>query len=213
MKNILFALVIAGLILGMCSTSFATNHYAVTNNDTIPVNTAWVFKAVAPGGHVRHVATLTATGQSGIGGGYFAVPRNAIASTGTCVFISNAGSSTISSFAPPYTLASVPVGSYGNGSLDGSIGGIGLALSPNGQTLYSAWSESENLATWSVAADCALTLGNIYPEADTVAPLAVTDDGTTLVVPDPPVRLSTVSKSPEADWFLLRSILFPWQPT
>lgn len=193
MKKLLVAVAIATLALTVCSASFAaSSYYGITNNDLYSGNnTATVCKY--SGGTLNcNFMTLTATGQYGIGGGYFAAPRNTIASNAACVFVSNAygdestnyGSISTFSHATGYGL----VGSYSDGfNLAGYYYGIGLALSPDNHYLYAAYSGTQNIATWTVNSDCSLTLGHEYadPVGDYPSPLAVSSDGSILVVPEP----------------------------
>jgi hypothetical protein len=183
MNKVLYAFAVAALALGLGSASFATTHYGITNNDNPSGNSITVFAAVP-----LHQGPTINAGPSdvGLGGGYFAAPRITIASGAACVFASNAGNGTISSFKRTGTSLAY-VGSYNNG-FSGAAYGIGVALSPNGQTLYAAYSLSQNLASWSVnTSSCVLTYGNSVsdPNADYPSPIIVSSDGKWLIESDP----------------------------
>jgi hypothetical protein len=183
MRKILSTLALAALVVGLSSVTFGatTKYYGVTNDDNPSGNTATAFLAHPSPASISQAKVLS-TGGTGLGGGYFAAPRIGIESSAKCVFVTDAGSSDIATFAKP---SYAKVGNYSNGSLNGAVYGIGVAVSPNGNYLYTAWSGSLNIATWTVNSDCSLTIGNIYSAADYVAPLAISSDGKVLIYSEP----------------------------
>jgi hypothetical protein len=185
MKKTLFGVAITCLVLGVSPANHAqaVPFFGVTNDDNPAGNTATVFKLHL--GVLAFSQTLNTGGQLGLGGGYFATPRTTISAGAGCIFVSNAGSGTISAFSK--AKAGGLVGSYGSPGLSGNTEGIGLALNPNNNVLYATYSATFNLATWTVNQDCSLKLGNIYadPLGDAPGPLAVSSDGKLLVEPDP----------------------------
>jgi hypothetical protein len=176
MRKLLFAGAIGVAILSICSASFAQDFAVVNNNVPSPgPNTATMF---GTGAGLPVITTLTATGQYGLGFGPYVFPAVAITKFPFCIFISNGGSSSISAFkgASPYT----PAGSFSNAALF-SGDGIGLAVTPNGQYLYGAYSGTVNIGAWKIT-NCKLTFVGAYPEFDDILSLAVTSDGKTLIV-------------------------------
>jgi hypothetical protein len=105
-------LALAALALGLSTASFAGAQklYGITNDDNPDGNTASVYQVVTPGS-IHQIKTLT-TGGTGIGGGYFAAPRNALEQTAACVFVADVGSSDIAAFSKATHFAKV--GNYSN---------------------------------------------------------------------------------------------------
>jgi hypothetical protein len=179
MRRIILALAVVALV---ASVSFAQNSgYLLINNDNSSGNSADIDTVSATGALAK--LTTVSTGGTGLGGGYFAAPRNAIGQNFKCFFVSDAGSSDIAAFAIP-SLKRVAT-NFTNPSLFSSLG-TGLATTPNGKFLISAWSGSENLAVLSIASDCSLTLvGTPVSQPDEVADVTVTKDGKAVVVSYP----------------------------
>jgi len=173
-------LALAALALGLSTASFAGAQklYGITNDDNPDGNTASVYQVVTPGS-IHQIKTLT-TGGTGIGGGYFAAPRNALEQTAACVFVADVGSSDIAAFSKATHFAKV--GNYSNAALNSDYEGMGLAASNDGNYLYAAYSDTENIAVWEVGSTCALTLGATASAGDFVSPLAITGNGNFLVV-------------------------------
>jgi hypothetical protein len=179
MRRIILALAVVSLV---ATVSFAQNGgHLLINNDNASANTADI-DTVSSSGALAKLATV-ATGGTGTGGGYFAAPRSAVGQTFKCFFVSDAGSSDIAAFAIP-SLKKVAT-NFTNPALFNALG-IGVATSPNGKFLYTAWSGSENLAVLSIASDCSLTLvGSPISQPDEVADITITKDGKALVVSYP----------------------------
>lgn len=179
MRRIILALTVVALV---ATVSFAQNGgHLLINNDNYNANSADI-DTVSASGALTKLATVQ-TGGTGLGGGYFAAPRNAVSQNLKCFFVSDAGSNDIAAFKIP-SLAKT--GNYSNGALAGDFYGIGLATSPNGKFLYSAWSASLNIAVWSIGSDCSLTLvGTPVSQPDYVADITITKDGKALVVSFP----------------------------
>ena len=177
-----------------------TKHYVVTNNDDPSGNTATVF-AINPGNTATVFAlapnpltlsvsqTLVATGQVGIGGGYFANNRIAQAGSGKCLYISNAGSESITGFArtslDPLTYG--PALTAINAGGGASEFGIGMVTTPDTKYLYATLDEDEEVGIFSVnPVTCALTsVGTISGLGDAVGPISVSSDGKVVIITGP----------------------------
>lgn len=187
MKKAILAMAAAALVATLVPGNFAAEkHYIITNDDNIPrnSNTATVFEVNTETGSLKQVLVLK-TGGTGLGGGYSATPRNAIDAGTKCLFVSDAASSDIAAFTAP---GFRKVGNYSNSQLLGNLTGVGLAVSPNGKFLFAGYSASSNIAVWNVADNCSLTLnGNPYATANSPDSIAVTSDGSELVVSLPGV--------------------------
>jgi len=176
MKNcpkIFVALFFAAIAASFCGSNAygTTKHYVITNDDVAAgPNTATVAELDPLTGSLKSVTVLN-TGGFGAGGGYFGLSRGAAGSS-TCIFISDAGTTIngqqvgdIAAFiAPGFKL----VGNFSNPSLSGLANGIGLAVNPNNQYLYAAYSTTKNIGVWQIGADCSLTLSST-----TAAPNAI----------------------------------------
>ena len=187
MIKVTSVLALATLALGLGTTSFAANKtYGVTNDDNpnSNANTATVFTYESASPHVKVFKTLAA-GGSGLGGGYFAAPRNAIEQNASCVFVANVASSTIAAFSKASGFAAV-AGSPFLGIGNSDYEGMGLAASADGKYLYAAFSGSDQIGSYSIgtgANACVLTpLSGPISAGDAVSPLAITSDGKTLLV-------------------------------
>jgi hypothetical protein len=127
------------------------------------------------------------TGGHGLGTGYFADPRVAIENNGSCLFVSDAGSNDIAAFAAtsenPLAFNPTPT-RYPSGG-DGSDYGIGLAITPNGKTLFATLDELEEVAIFTIGPGCILHPTIPIPVNDVVGPIAVSSDGKVLIVPGP----------------------------
>jgi hypothetical protein len=178
MRRIILAFAVVALV---ATLSFAGNGgHLLINNDNFNGNSADI-DTVSSSGALTLLATVQ-TGGTGSGGGYFAAPRNAIGQNLKCFFVSDSGTSDIASFKIP---SLTKTGNFSNPALFNSLG-IGLAASPNGKFLYSAWSGSANIAVLAVASDCTLTLvGSPVSQPDQVADVVITHDGRALVVSYP----------------------------
>src|SRR5580658_808095 len=151
MIKVTSVLALATLALGLGTTSFAANKtYGVTNDDNpnSNANTATVFTYESASPHVKVFKTLAA-GGSGLGGGYFAAPRNAIEQNASCVFVANVASSTIAAFSKASGFAAV-AGSPFLGIGNSDYEGMGLAASADGKYLYAAFSGSDQIGSYSI---------------------------------------------------------------
>jgi hypothetical protein len=180
MRRFILALTVVALV---ATVSFAQNGgHLLINNDNPNGNSADI-DTVSASGALARLATVT-TGGEGLGGGYFAAPRNAVGQNFKCFFVGDAASSDIAAFAIP-SLHKVAT-NFSNSQLNSDALGLGLATSPNGKFLYSAWSASGNLAVMSIASDCSLTLvGSPISQPDEVADITISKDGKVLVVSYP----------------------------
>lgn len=179
MRRIILALAVVALV---ATVSFAQNGgHLLINNDNFNGNSADI-DTVSSSGALKLLATVQ-TGGTGLGGGYFAAPRNAIGQNFKCFFVSDAGTSDIASFQIP---SLKKTGNFTNASLNGDYLGIGLVVSKNGKFLYTAWSGSANVAVLAIASDCTLSLvGSPISQPDNVADVTMTKDGKAVVVSYP----------------------------
>jgi len=179
MRRIILALAVIALF---ATVSLAQNSgHLLINNDNVSANSADIDTVSATG--VLKLLKNVPTGGTGLGGGYFAAPRSAVGQNLKCFFVSDAASSDIATFQIP-SLAKTS--NFTNSSLNGDFLGVGLAASPNGKFLYSAWSGSANLAVMSIGSNCSLTLvGTPISQPDNVADITITKDGKVLVVSYP----------------------------
>jgi hypothetical protein len=172
----IIALTTLAAALGSSYAAAQTRHYVVTNNDfTIPMrNEATVFGVNESTGDLINLMTIQTNG-TGLGGGYFALPR--VASSANCIFVADAapsinGSATgdIAAFnAPAFTLA----GNFSDPTLSGTTNGIGMVVNPNGQYLYAGYTTTYNIGVWQIGAGCTLTLVNSYYVAHPIDDLVV----------------------------------------
>jgi len=146
------------------TVSFAQNGgHLLINNDNATANSADI-DTVSASGALKLLKTVS-TGGTGLGGGYFAAPRNAIAQNFKCFWVSDAASSDIASFEIP---SLKKTGNFSNGALNGDY--LGIGLTEVGNYLISAWTGSANIAVLKINADCTLTLvGSPLIQPDNVA--------------------------------------------
>lgn len=172
-------LVFVAVVAVFATVCFAQNGgHLLINNDASP-NSADI-DTVGANGSLALLKNVS-TGGSGLGGGYFAAPRNAIASNLKCFWVTDAATSDIASFAIP---SLKKTGNFTNASLNGDYLGIGVAQA--GNYLISAWSGSANLAVLKINADCTLTMvGSPVSQPDNVADVTATKDGKVVVVSFP----------------------------
>jgi len=179
MRRIILALAVIALF---ATVSLAQNSgHLLINNDNVSANSADIDSVSATGGLT--LLKNVVTGGTGLGGGYFAAPRGAVGQNLKCFFVTDAATSDIATFQIP---SLKKTSNFTNASLNGDFLGVGVATSPNGKFLYSAWSGSANVAVMSIASDCSLTLvGSPISQPDNVADLTITKDGKVLVVSYP----------------------------
>jgi hypothetical protein len=173
-------IVIFAVVALFATVSFAQNSgHLLINNDNATANSADI-DTVSAAGALKLLKTVS-TGGTGLGGGYFAAPRNAIAQNLKCFWVSDAATSDIASFQIP---SLKKTGNFTNGSLNGDYLGIGLTEA--GSYLITAWSGSANLAVLKINADCTLTLvGSPISQPDNVADVTATANGKAVVVSYP----------------------------
>lgn len=172
--------VIFAVVALFATVSFAQNGgHLLINNDNFNGNSADI-DTVSASGQLKLLKTVS-TGGTGLGGGYFAAPRNAIAQNLKCFWVSDAGSSDIASF---QVAGLKKTGNFTNGALNGALYGIGLTQA--GNFLITAWSASANIAVLKINSDCTLTMvGSPLSQPDNVADVTATPDGKTFVVSYP----------------------------
>jgi 6-phosphogluconolactonase (cycloisomerase 2 family) len=182
--------------LALTSSSFHANEHngciAVNNSSN---NRITVFEILGATGELKPVQEIPTLGH-GSNGGYFSLPQ--IVSTPTiagrsCVFAANAATSTVTAFrgtiehndpGPPLTLVSPPV-ALGPDASFGALGG-GLALHPDGASLYTANPGSSNISTFLVGSNCGLGLTGQRVGAPTrPSDIQVQPDGHCLAVVSP----------------------------
>lgn len=177
---LLFALL--GMVLIVCSTSFATT-YVITNDDNCAVasNTSSIYTLNASTGALKLTKTLQ-TGGLGNCGGFFAGVQASITQDTKCLYIADGGTSDIAAFKVP---ALTKVGNYTNASVNGAFPGGSMALTPNGKFLYVSYGGTLNIGAWQRNADCSLTFIKAYVAkagADTYSNLVVDPSGKGLIV-------------------------------
>ncbi len=168
------------LILGIvisATVAFAQNvGYLLINNDNPAANTVDIDE-VSPSGALQFLKTLP-TGGTGMGGGFFDGPRQAVAQNLSCFWVSDSASNDIAAFKIP---SLQKVQNFSNVALNGDYLGIGIAASRN--YLITAWSGSANIAVLKIASDCSLTLvGSPINQPDNVFDIAASANGKVAVV-------------------------------
>jgi hypothetical protein len=188
MKKSIFTMALATLVLSAASfAQTASSDHVVTNDDNPSGNTATLFSFNGTALSVDQ--TLKATNQFGIGGGYFANNRITQVGSGKCLYISNAGSETISGFARtslnPLTYNATPTNTNVGGGA--SEFGIGMAATPDNKFVYATLDEDEEVAIFSTnPTTCALTsVGTVSGLGDAVGPISVSSDGKVAIITGP----------------------------
>src|SRR5579863_1782304 len=188
MRKSLVVLALVAMV-ALSATAFAAVPLPVilTNDDnsSAGANSATAFHLNTSTGAMTMLKQLK-TGDTGLGGGYFANMGTAIASNAHCVFVANTASDLISSFEASSYAKTGDAGEPGMFSTYGEGGSI--AISPNGKVLASGDSGLFAVSTWAVASNCTLThIADYTPSigGDYFSPLAFTPNGAALVVPAP----------------------------
>jgi 6-phosphogluconolactonase (cycloisomerase 2 family) len=163
MKSVFRVLAMVGCmaaVCGFCPTSLVASakHYVVTNDDVVGSNTVTFYQAsgTASAPKLTRVKTVK-TGGSGLGGGYFGMARQVMVNVGShvCVFSVDGGSNDVAAIV--FKTQKI-VGTYKGSSTDtGGVGGMALAVNPNGNYLYAAFSGSSTIATFTINSGCTLT--------------------------------------------------------
>jgi hypothetical protein len=170
------ALVALAATLGSSYAAAQSGHYLVINNDFgIPMrNSVTIFRVNEATGGLTNFMSLDTNG-TGIGGGYFALPR--VASSANCIFVADSGASLSGSATGDIAAIAAPsfsvVGLFSDPTLSGTTNGIALAVNPNGQYLYAGYTTSYNIGVWQIGAGCTLTLLNSYNVGHPVDDLAI----------------------------------------
>ena len=159
--------------------------FVYTNNNTTGGNTVSAFSVDANGALTQIAGSPFATGGDGGGGGFFAANRISTCVVGTFLFVSNDGSNNISAFSiDPMTgsLTPVPGSPFATGAFAGE--GISLGVTPDNRFLFAANSGSNNITTYSIGANGALTIipGSPVPAGGQPDGVRVSPDGRFLSV-------------------------------
>jgi hypothetical protein len=183
MRKSLVVLALVGMVLLICSSSFAATSYVVTNDDNCvnASNTSSIYTLNTTTGALTLFKTLT-TGGLGNCGGFFGGVQAGVTQSGSCLYIVDGGTSDIAGFKVS-TLAKV--GNYSNPAVNDAFPGGSIALTPNGKYLYVTYGGSENIGAWKVNSDCSLTFINAYQASfgvDTYSGIVVDPTGKGLVV-------------------------------
>jgi hypothetical protein len=138
-------------------SSAANSHYVITNDDVKGPNTITFYSAggTATAPALTRLKTIK-TGGTGLGGGYFGMPRQVIVPNGSdqCIFAADGGSNDIAAI---ILSSEKVVGNYKGSSTDSdSAGGMSLAANPNHRYLYAAFSASGTIATFRIESGCTL---------------------------------------------------------
>jgi len=183
MKKSLVVLALVGMVLVICSTSFAANTFVVTNDDNCGAssNTSSIYTLNTSNGTLTLYKTLS-TGGLGNCGGFFATVGNAVTQNAKCLFVMDGGTSDIAAFSVP---ALTKVGNYSNAAVAAGFPGGSMALTPNNKYLYETYAGTENIGAWSVGSNCSLTFIAAYQASyaiDTYSNLVVDPTGAGLIV-------------------------------
>ena len=186
---------ILAIMFLLATCSFAQNGgYLLINDDDFNSNFADI-DTISSSGALALMTTVQTFGAGG-GGGFFTVPNSTVGKNLKCFFVSDSGTNDVAAFQIP-SLKRVTT-NFTNPALSSSQG-IGLAATPNGKFLISAWSGSQNLAVLSIASDCSLTLvGTPINQPDLVVDLTVTANSEAVVVSYPDlggVQAYSISKT------------------
>ncbi len=183
MKKSLVVLALVGMVLLVCSTSFAATSYVVTNDDNCIAtsNTSSIYTLNTTSGSLALYKTLT-TGGLGNCGGFFATVGNGITQNAKCLFVMDGGTNDIAAFTVP---ALAKVGNYSNAAVMAGYPGGSMAITPNSKSLYATYAGTENIGAWSIGTGCTLTFIAAYQAsfgADTYSNLIVDPTGAGLIV-------------------------------
>lgn len=153
------------LILALTAFCSATNPIFVIANQDQPFpygNMISIYQAAGTNSAPSlSLLDVEGTGGFGIIGGFFGTARlNSVPSlSANCLYVSNAASNNISTFALPVTGL---IGTFNaSQSDDGSANGIGMAL--NSTFLYASYTASNTIATFALQGGCGLTFVGDVP--------------------------------------------------
>lgn len=179
MKSTIQFLLLAAAVLFLSVVSLAQSPYYVVTNDEGTANTATVFNLNPNNGALTEITTLQTGGES-LGGGYYASETQLITPNASCIFVADGGNGAdIAAFSKATHYAKV--GNYSSSSLGG---GTDMPMIMNAQAtlLYAAYESTSNIGVWTINPDCSLTLANVVASSDFLGSMAITHDGTTLLV-------------------------------
>ena len=158
LPSVLRTLLLASLLHGISSGSFAQTRYVVTNDDAaFPFPNGVSFFSEAASGLLTFQQQVT-TGGYGIGGGYFGESRLAVANDGqeNCVFASQANTGNIVGvFVTSQTVGGI---AFGSTTDQGFQNGIGLLAA--GGYLYASFTNSNTIGTFKIQTGCNLMFIN-----------------------------------------------------
>ena len=158
LPSVLRTLLLASLLHGISSGSFAQTRYVVTNDDAaFPFPNGVSFFSEAASGLLTFQQQVT-TGGYGIGGGYFGESRLAVAHDGqeNCVFASQANTGNIVGvFVTSQTVGGI---AFGSTTDQGFQNGIGLLAA--GGYLYASFTNSNTIGTFKIQTGCNLMFIN-----------------------------------------------------
>ena len=130
--------------------------YVITNDDgLLHTYVSFFLAGGTQGAPTLTFASDTNTRGTGIGGGFFGLPRVNLLpdSAAQCVYVSNAGTSDISGI----NIQSGALGGTFAASPDDVADADGIGLVVNSNYLYAAYSDSNTIATFSVLPGCQLS--------------------------------------------------------
>ena len=179
------------VIAAFCSHAMGATEYVIANVNSPTTNRGNIYKLDTTMGTLTRIGSL-ATGGMGLGQGQlgfvsFTDIQEAITDDAACVFLMDAGSSDIASFSKSTSYSEV--GDYSNSMLNSIPYGGSLALTPNGDFLYSSYSGTGDVAAWAVNSDCSLSFIAAYtpsasfPQLSPFGQFKITPDGHSLLVP------------------------------
>jgi len=169
-----------GLAVALCLPSLAGTEYVIVNNGNYVSNSAILYKLNRRTGKLAKIAVLHTGGQGFRG--FEADPaqvEEAVTQGAGCIYIFDDGSSDIAAFSKATSYKRV--GKYFNSQLIAGEYGGSVALTPNGQFLYSSYSDTGYIGAWKVNTDCTLTFLASYFDDYTLGPVRITPNGRYLV--------------------------------
>ena len=179
MKSPIRVFLSATILLLTAATSLAQSPYYVLTNDEGSANTATVFNLNPKNGSLNEVLTLSTGGES-LGGGFFSAETQLISPEAACIFVADGGGGAdIAAFSKATHYSKV--GNYSDAGLGGGTD-MPMILNSQATILYAAYESTFNIGVWTINSDCSLTLANVVAASDFLGSMAITHDGTTLVV-------------------------------
>jgi hypothetical protein len=169
--------VVLGLIglAAVSQTSFAAAEYVLVNNGNNISNSAILYKLNTGTGKLTRTAVLRTGGQGDLHADDLAQVEQAVTQNAGCIFVLDDGSSDIAAFSKASGYKRV--GRYFNANLIAGGYGGSLALTPDAEFLYAAYSFTGNIGVWRIASDCTLTLITDYAVNYDFGPIRVAPNG------------------------------------